>query len=375
MKKIFYWSPLISNIATRKAVINSAISLVKYSKDYKISLLNVVGEFNDVKKGILNLEVIDWSKNNFFQKLPSKGFLKSRISFIYIFFSKFFLLMNIIKKQNPDFLIVHLITSLPMFLFLIFNFNTRCILRISGYPQMNFIRYLFWKICSKKIYKITCPTINTLNYLKNLNIFDHDKLVLLSDPIIQISSIVKNNKSNNLSKEKYIFAAGRLTKQKNFDFLIKAFNQVSKINNNLKLYIAGEGEEENRLKKLVQKLGLRDKVLFLGFKDNIIDYMRNCELFVLSSLWEDPGFVLIEAAYARANILSSDCQSGPIEFLENGKCGFVFKSNNLDDFLTQYKKTLDTTDNVKKIKKVNALKSLKKFTIFNHFKELNKILK
>ena len=198
MKKIFYWSPLISNIATRKAVINSAISLVKYSKDYKISLLNVVGEFNDVKKGILNLEVIDWSKNNFFQKLPSKGFLKSRISFIYIFFSKFFLLMNIIKKQNPDFLIVHLITSLPMFLFLIFNFNTRCILRISGYPQMNFIRYLFWKICSKKIYKITCPTINTLNYLKNLNIFDHDKLVLLSDPIIQISSIVKNDKSNNL---------------------------------------------------------------------------------------------------------------------------------------------------------------------------------
>ena len=103
--------------------------------------------------------------------------------------------------------------------------------------------------------------------------------------------------------------------------------------------------------------------------------MSNSELFVLPSLWEDPGFVLIEAAYCRSNILSSNCHSGPIEFMESGKCGFVFEKNSLNDFVIKFKEFLKSSPKEKEQKKINALKSVKKFTMFNHFKILKQILK
>ena len=66
----------------------------------------------------------------------------------------------------------------------------------------------------------------------------------------------------------------------------------------------------------------------LGYKKNIHNLLKSCYCFILSSLWEDPGFVLIEAAANNAIIISSDCKSGPKEILDNGKGGFLFNSNN-----------------------------------------------
>ena len=55
--------------------------------------------------------------------------------------------------------------------------------------------------------------------------------------------------------------------------------------------------------------------------------MRNSEIFILSSLWEEVGFVMIEAAICNSYIISSDCPNGPKEFLNNGKNGILFKNN------------------------------------------------
>ena len=77
-------------------------------------------------------------------------------------------LKKLIDKEKPDFLIIHLITSLPLILLIFFNFNTKFILRISGMPKLNFFRKVLWKLISKKIYLVTCPTITTLNYLISL---------------------------------------------------------------------------------------------------------------------------------------------------------------------------------------------------------------
>ncbi len=100
--------------------------------------------------------------------------------------------------------------------------ETKIILRISGLPKLNFIRYIFWKFFSKKIYKVTCPTLATYEYLKKVDIFDQDKLFVLRDPIIQLHefSKKKNEKIKDLEIEKknLIIGIGRLTKQKNFFF-------------------------------------------------------------------------------------------------------------------------------------------------------------
>ena len=65
----------------------------------------------------------------------------------------------------------------------------------------------------------------------------------------------------------------------------------------------------------------------MGFSENIFSYMKKADAFILSSLWEDPGFVLIEAAFCNLFIISSDCKNGPKEILLNGKGGILFKKN------------------------------------------------
>ena len=82
---------------------------------------------------------------------------------------------KILDKEKPDYLVVQLITSLPMFLILLFDFKTKFILRISGLPRITFFRKILWKLALKKFEYITCPTISTMEYLSNLNIVDRKK--------------------------------------------------------------------------------------------------------------------------------------------------------------------------------------------------------
>jgi len=175
--KIFYWSPFISKVATTSSVIRSAESIVKYSKkenNINLAIIDAVGEWEDYKKLIdPKIEIINLYKKKILKYLPKGGFFKSRLSYALIFVFSFFKLSNLIKKEKPDYLIAHLLTSLPIFLTLITKSKTRIILRISGLPKLNFIRYIFWKLFSKKIYKITCPTTSTYEYLKKMNIFDN----------------------------------------------------------------------------------------------------------------------------------------------------------------------------------------------------------
>ena len=110
MKKIFYWSPITSNIATKKAVINSAKSLVKYSSNYQVTLINVAGEFNESDLSESNIDTHNLSDEFLKKKFIGKGFIKTRVEMIYIFIKAFFPLINLIKDQKPDFIIVHLLT-------------------------------------------------------------------------------------------------------------------------------------------------------------------------------------------------------------------------------------------------------------------------
>jgi len=95
---------------------------------------------------------------------------------------------------------------------------------------------------------------------------------------------------------------------------------------------------------------------------------------VLSSLWEDPGFVLVEAAYSRTPIISSDCPNGPSEFLDNGNNGYLYKTNNLDDFVLTYSRFINDDYKNIHLKLLRALKSVKNYTLFRHYKNLSKLL-
>ena len=381
MKKIFYWSPYLTNVATIEAVLNSIKSVKKYSKSFNPILINVCGEFDNYKNDLLKLdiEVIDLVFFSYHRFLPTKGFLQSRLSFLIIFIISFIPLFLLIRASKPDYLIFHLITSLPILVSNLIKKKTKFILRISGLPKYNLFRKFLWKNLGKNIYKVTCPTNGTINDLRLLKIFNDDKIILLRDPIINIKEFLKmKNKKNYLNfddKDFSIVAIGRLTKQKNFKLLIQCFDQVLNLKKNSKLFIIGEGEQRNFLQKLIENKKLSQKIFLLGFQKNVFNYLKNANLFILSSLWEDPGWVLMEAAMCNTLILSSNCRNGPKEFLEDNRGGVLFENNSIQDFLSKFKQITELDQKQIIEKKFFSKKKAKLFTNFNHYKKLNLILK
>jgi glycosyltransferase involved in cell wall biosynthesis len=117
-----------------------------------------------------------------------------------------------------------------------------------------------------------------------------------------------------------ILAAGRLTAAKDFETLLRAFAKARQ-KRQLRLMILGEGELRSKLEVLIEKLGLVEDVELHGFVGNPFVFMRRAAIFVLSSRWEGLPSVLIEAMACGVPVVSTDCQSGPAEILENGKWG------------------------------------------------------
>ena len=380
-KKIFYWSPCLNPVGTVISTINSSISISKYSQEFEVSILNTCGEWDKFRSEFKRekIEVIDIGPK-YYKFLPKNGFIQSRLSYIVIFLISFIPFLIILKKKKPNFIIAHLITSLPILIFRFFNFNTKLILRISGMPKLNFLRKNFWKFCSSKIDMITCPSIELKNKIIKLKILNEIKVFYLPDAVINISKFKKQLKTNkelkNLFSEKntIFLAAGRLTKQKNFGYLIEEFSKFYLENKNSRLVILGDGEEKQKLKKSINEKKLNNVIYLLGKVDNVIRYMKDSHAFILSSKWEEMGFVIIEAALSNLFIISSNCPNGPSEFLNYGIGGILFESNQKDALYESLVKYNQITDKVKFNNKIQTKKNSINFTMFRHFKILNKIL-
>ena len=117
-----------------------------------------------------------------------------------------------------------------------------------------------------------------------------------------------------------VVAVGRLTKQKGFDVLIRAFAQLRR-KRVARLLILGEGEERSELIGLAKKLEVDQDVDLPGFVSNPYPYMANASVFVLSSRWEGLPTVLVEALFCGVQLVATDCPSGPREILKNGQYG------------------------------------------------------
>ena len=379
-KTIYYWSPCLAKIATIKATINSAISLAKYSKMYQVKIIDVCGEWSKYKNYLSsrNIELVNLSFN-YYNILPKNGFIKSRISNLVIILISIIPLIFFMKNKKPDFFIIHLITSLPLILLNLINSKTKMILRISGFPKLNFFRKKLWLLSKKKIFKITCPTEDLKNDLLEKNIFRENKIVFLPDPVININEFIKKKFENkgiliDENDNGFFIAVGRLTKQKNFMYLIDEFKKFLNIYPNEKLFIFGDGELKKEILRKIESNGMSENIKLCGYNDNIYKYMIKSKAFILSSLWEDPGFVMIESAICNLFVISSNCKNGPKEFLLNGKAGLIYKSNVEGELFKKLEEFMKLDENTKFIRKVLAKKNSRKFTLFRHYLSFKNII-
>jgi len=382
-KNIFVWSPFTSKIGTINNVINSSYSLIKFSKlkNFNIKLINVFGEWNDLSLKIeeKKIKIIKLNSAKFINQWNKEGFVKSRFSYILIFIFSFFPLLKLIKKENPNFLIIHLVTSLPLIIFTFFNCKTKLILSIAGHPKINFVRKFIWKLSSKKIFKIVCPSNELKEILISYNVFDESKIIVIQDPHLMINEInkLKNEKLDDtfFDGSKILISIGRLTKQKNYIFLISNFKKLLLKYDGIKLLIIGDGEEKKLLQDLIIKLKIDHKVKLFGYKKNIYKYLKNSNYYISTSIWEGSSLAMIDAAFIGLPILCSNCPTGRKEFINNDEKGFLFNEGDSEDFLSKFHLMYKLNFNEIKIKLIKAKKETKKYTPLNHFLKLNNILK
>ncbi|NJN46594.1 MAG: glycosyltransferase, partial [Candidatus Competibacteraceae bacterium] len=117
-----------------------------------------------------------------------------------------------------------------------------------------------------------------------------------------------------------ILGAGRLTRQKDFPTLLRAFAAVRR-ERPARLMILGAGKQQAALQAQATHLGIADTLTLPGFTDNPYAYMAKAAVFALSSLWEGSPNVLTEALALGTPVVATDCPSGPREILQEGRFG------------------------------------------------------
>jgi glycosyltransferase involved in cell wall biosynthesis len=126
-----------------------------------------------------------------------------------------------------------------------------------------------------------------------------------------------------------IVACGRLTAQKGFPYLIEALARVRQFVP-AHLWIIGVGELHQCLEEKIRCLGLTNCVRLLGFQQNPYQYMAAANVFVLSSIFEGFGNVIVEAMACGTPVVATDCPYGPAEIINDGINGLLVPPADVD---------------------------------------------
>ena len=306
-----------------------------------------------------------------------------------IFFSIFknifyyFKIKKYIKKYSPDVLLAVKNIPVSIFLKIILKNKFKLIIREAVNPKYSSItqRSLLSRIFVNNLKKLLYPKADNIiaisegvkqSLVKNFNL-DSSKIQTIYNPSAdeKILSLAKEDIDRDLiSNRPLIVSIGRLTKQKDHITLLKAFNKIHS-NIDCNLYIIGEGSERRNLEKFIKNNNIDNKVKLLGYQNNPWKFLSKSNLFVLPSIWEGFGNVIVESMLIGIPVISSDCPSGPREILNNGKSGKLFQVGDYNH-LANIMEEIISSDNSELINYAK-LRS-KDFTIEKITQEYQKVL-
>ncbi len=164
--------------------------------------------------------------------------------------------------------------------------------------------------------------------LKSKNWLDAGKIYTIDNPVLTKGFFTKAQEPLvdtwiKASSSPLIITIGRLDKMKDQQTLIRAFALVRK-NIDCRLMLIGDGPEAASLRRLVDSLGVSGSVKLPGALENPYPLLKHAEIFVLSSMYEGFGNVLVEALSLGKKIISTACPGGPAYILNHGEFGKLF---------------------------------------------------
>ena len=347
MKKIILVVPSLIRGGAERVV---SVLSKEFSKYYQVFVVIYHGPIEyEINGKLVNLETPTGSflrkiKNTFHRVMKLKKLIKD-ISPDYII--SFMGNLQPILTLNPVIVSIHIDPDF-MYFYKVFLFKT-----VYKFPNVRKIITV-----SKGIEK---KLNNNYNLKKTKTIYNPIDLKLISQKLLAQKPVDFD----------YILAVGRLCRQKGFDILINAFAK-SNLKSKIKLIILGEGKERKNLEKLIIELNLKKQVLLFGKVDNPFIFMKHAKFFTLSSRYEGFPVVLLEALACGTPVITTNCETGTSEIIENGKNGLLVPVEDVESLKMAMDKLFYDRELYKKIK-TNTRKSVERFDVKNIVKEWLKL--
>jgi len=335
--KITIFSSGLNIGGAERVSINLAIGFSKFGYDVDLLILN---------KNIINENLFLSDKNINIKSLRAS---KARYAF-------FKLSLYLLKNQPTYFIATQNYLSLITYPISVIFIKTKFCFREANNPYLNkmnnniiinkvlnfFIQFIY-----KSSKYIVAPSIGVKDKMEKFyNI--KSKVTVINNPV-NIDMIITESKKLDPKYDKFfnipcIINVGRLDKQKNHALLIDAFYLVSK-EYKCNLIIVGRGKEKNNLNILIKKYNLENNVFIFEKINNPFALILKSTLFVLTSDYEGFPNSILEALTLGLPVISTDCECGPREILENGKYGTLIKNNDLNQLKDNILKYLNKDNN------------------------------
>jgi len=250
----------------------------------------------------------------------------------------FFPLLKVIKSERPDLLfsVTDIHNVLTLWAVKLSNFKLPLVLGVQNTPsqaygnRLHLVQRMIMRSINKDYVRADCiialsqgvaqdlaqlqPRLrNKTKVIFNIGVDENLATAIVGKEYLKIKPVDK----------KVIIACGRLTHQKGYPYLIDAFAQVVHAHPQVELWILGEGEEREAIKAKIAQQQLTDSVRLLGFQPNPYVYMAAADLFVLSSLYEGFGNVIVEAMSCGTPVVATDCPHGPAEIIQHQENGWL----------------------------------------------------
>ena len=237
-------------------------------------------------------------------------------------------LVRLVRSEKPD-VIISTLGHLNVLLLSIRRFlrpRTNILVRETNTVSEDLKGTSKWwfkpliRVSYAKADKVICQATEMMRDLVENFSVAPQKAAIIHNPVdlerIESLSGASDNPFPSSAKGKNILCVGRLSRQKRFDKAITAFSRYQSKNRSAQLWIIGQGPLQDELESLCSNLGISGSVHFVGFKSNPYSWMKNCDLFMLTSQYEGLPNVLLEALACGCPVVAVDCPGGVREILE-----------------------------------------------------------
>jgi glycosyltransferase involved in cell wall biosynthesis len=253
----------------------------------------------------------------------------------------FFVLLMCLRSLQVDFLLPVYTSMRALLAKLFLNapfqviLSQRNMFTMDRGPLQTRLRFLRCRLLYPAASACVCISRGVAEEMSALELVKPEKIRVIYNPVLtdKLLTQMEIPLDHPWFEEKtmVVLGVGRLGDQKDFATLIRAFGLLAPRHPELRLLILGEGKQRKMLERLVREENLASRVSLPGYVSNPYPYMKRAALFVMTSRFEGFGNVVAEALACGCPVVSTDCQSGPAEILDNGKYGHLAKIGDASD--------------------------------------------